>query len=520
MQLWIADRISLWGDEFDTMAPAFRPWRGGKDFWWQIGQYNANPPGDNFVLRQYHLSGVLPWLRELSPELFWRLPYISLFLATLLVAAWGTWRWTKSAFLSFLVVVFFLNDLGFLEYGCNVRFYIWLAFFMTALLYSFIGVMEKPSLPRFAGLCGLSALALCFHLMLASVAYYILACTLVWVAVEAARLKSSGSPWRRGLRMITVLLAGAVPFTLYKVEMKHWVFIPPPNFKVSPMTQLLRPGTGDGLIRLVNENIAPLPIFNGNGLCGLLALLGFASLWLLLKRRYFHAAVGVLLFSLLGGTPITLFIKSAERSYELTGRHFIYQGPVVAVSVLFLMQFLIRAFKDRLVAVRRIITPIVLVAMVLVSAKLTWATFDTLSRFASDRRAHTPGRVNYMFPQWRQFYRSLPEPRTLVIVGSQPDQYHWASDTGGYRAGQMRFYTLEFEPLFYSVKGTFNAREESDPGLAAEIERNPDRYDFLVLDDSAVLRKLLPKLPWKRWRCKEYRNVPPTGEQELNFCRT
>src|SRR5579871_5355255 len=79
MQAHVAGRMPLWGDETDTIRPAFRAWRGDHSFWWQIGQYNANPPGDNAVDRLVYRSGVLEWLRLRSPELFWRLPYIALY---------------------------------------------------------------------------------------------------------------------------------------------------------------------------------------------------------------------------------------------------------------------------------------------------------------------------------------------------------------------------------------------------------------------------------------------------------
>ncbi|MBI3555713.1 MAG: hypothetical protein HY074_05580, partial [Deltaproteobacteria bacterium] len=226
VQVWISLRVPLWGDEFDTIAPAFRSWRGGHSFWWQIGQYNANPPGDNLVLRGYHRSGVLPWLRAASPELFWRLPYLMVFTATLSAMFYGAWRWTDSLFIAFLAFATAISSPGLLEYGNVVRFYIWLAFFTTLLLWQFLQLADRRKTGRHFFFSLVTTVAVCFHLVIAAIAYFFLVYTVVWLVFDV--YKAGVRTLKRASTFFPRLLAGFLPFIMYKVELKHWLFIPHP----------------------------------------------------------------------------------------------------------------------------------------------------------------------------------------------------------------------------------------------------------------------------------------------------
>ena len=139
----VATQLNLWGDEFDTINPVFLNWHGHKNFWWLLGQYNAQAPGDNLFLKFYFKSNLLNWLFTKSEELFWRLPYITLFFATSISTFLLSYKYCKSSTLAFLAFIFCLLSPGLLIYSLEVRFYSWLIFFMTITIFLFLELIEE-----------------------------------------------------------------------------------------------------------------------------------------------------------------------------------------------------------------------------------------------------------------------------------------------------------------------------------------------------------------------------------------
>ena len=145
LQCFIATRLSLWSDEIDTISPVFLPWRGDHSFWWQVQQYIATPPGESLVLRAFYRSGALSWVFDRSPELFWRIPYILVYAATAVTTYLLGLRWLKSSSLALICAVSMLCAGGPLSYATESRYYIWLAFFMTASVFLFLILLEEGS---------------------------------------------------------------------------------------------------------------------------------------------------------------------------------------------------------------------------------------------------------------------------------------------------------------------------------------------------------------------------------------
>ncbi len=512
LQVWISLRVPLWGDEFDTIAPAFRNWRGGHSFWWQIGQYNANPPGDNLVLRGYHRSGWLPWLRAASPELFWRLPYILVFTATLCSMFYGAWRWTGSTFVAFLAFAATISSPGIMEFGNVVRFYIWLAFFTTVLLWQFLFMSErnerrKPGLHYAFSL--VASIGVCFHLAVAAIAYFFLCYSVVWLAFDL--YKARVRTLKRAMRFFPRLLAGALPIIVYKVELKHWLFIPHPWAKDSPWTRLAERGFTQAFMQGIAANLPGQ--LSPYWLSLLVLLLGAATIFHAFKRRPEAFAQGCLLFLMLFICPIVLFISAAQRNYDLSERHWVFEVPVVICTLVYLWKTggaILR--KESMLNSRPGLGKAVLA--VLAGTMIFADTFSALTSFAASRGESTPARVTYPLLAWRQAYLVLPGRRELVIIGSRPDEYSAASDQGEYRAGIMKHYTDEFSPLFYSVLGSFNSEGKPDKSVAERVEAHPAHYDFLLFDNVEKLQKMFPRLPWSSWHCTALRGGSP-----LSFCR-
>lgn len=519
LETWLALRLPLWGDELDTITPAFRNWRGGKSFWWQIGQFNACPPGDPLVLRGLHRWTGLGWLESLSPELFWRLPYLMAFGLAAPLAFFGAWRWTRSALIGFLAFAFTLSSRGLLIYATETRFYAWLAFFMTACVWLFMRVAEEPRSRSFYVLSLTAALGVCFHLMLGAVAYFLMLFAIFWCAVDIAGMwrgrKRGRFPYQRALSAFLYLFAGALPFILYKVALKHWVFIPPPWAGISPWEKLRAADINSTFLYNIMVNL-PAFIPANHWLVWLAALVTAATALAVTRRNPARIAQGLFLGMLLVASPIALYLSAAARNYGMMGRHFIYQIPVTACCAVFLWKTLADLVSpERLVErrawLRRGAAPLAAAVMLTVFSN----TVATLFEFASSHRETIPSKVTYPLVAWREFYRRLPARRELVVVGARPDQYDALTDFGNFKAGILRFYTREFSPVFYTSKGTFGADEAAAPGLAGRIEREPALYDFLLFDEQARLRKLFPRLPWSSWKCHVYRK----DSGPLSFCR-
>lgn len=500
LQAWISMRVPLWGDELDMMLTTFRNWRGHQSFWWQLGQFNAQPPGDNLLLRLYYRSGALAWLRESSPEFFWRLQYIMVFAASALVSALGTWHWTRSRFAAFVIFALTLMSPGMLEYGNNVRFYIWSAFFSAALLWTFFLMVEQPRSWLYYLFSVLATLGVCFHLTAVPAAYLFMGYALAWLAYDVYRKPLAIFSHLRGLPR---LFFGALPFIIYKVEAKHVLFIPHPWKEADPWGMFKSLGLDAAIIGPMQSNL-PLHL-SFQTLYLLIGAVTLATIYYLAKRDLAAALQGAYLGLYLVATPVALFYSAAQRNYGLSGRHFVFAIPVALGAAIYLLKPLVR-----------IRVPVVgALAGIVLCALVTHEAFSQISTFVSSRGETTPARVTYPFITWRNAYSAMPDSKPLVIVGTQPDRYGPMSDQGEFRAGIMYFYTNDFKPVFLSEKGSYNQSSELDASVARKIEKTPSAYDYLVLDGLEYAKRRFPKLPWKSFKCMTYK--PGAA---LSFCRT
>lgn len=504
LQTWLAHRYAIWGDEWDTIAPSFLKWRGqGKTFWWQIGQYNANPPGDNFILRQYYLSDVFGWLKNLNEEIFWRLPYLLVWGLTCFTAFWGALKYSRSWFFAFFAFCFTLAAPGPLTYATEIRFYIWLVFFMSLCVWQTLAtVRAKSSTKEFALLSLFASVGVCFHLMLAAVGYLVLLGGLGLTAYELYQKKKI-TP-----KSVAYFIASAIPFTLYKVELKHWLFIPPPHTGASAWSKF-RATPWRTFLDAFASNLPLRAEWIIYGIALLTVVLLGVILARIYRKEWLSVIEGGLLVFFFWACPIALFISAAHREYDLLTRHFIFEVPVIAACLVYLGLFAVDILK-----------PVVSRAKFLEFARaaacliLFAGTFDVIVAKARDQNIFSPAKVNYSLPAWRSYFSNLPDRKPLVIVGTRPDRYHYGSDLGTYMAGMFSNYARPFTPIYYSKHGVYSSLEALDPSLKAKIEKNPEEFDFLMVDSLEGLKRIFPGFPWKSLACKTFET------NNLHACRT
>lgn len=512
MQVWVATRLPLWGDELDHIQTVFRAWRGHHNFWWHLGQFNANPPGDNLALRAYYHSGFLRWLLSYSPELYWRLPYVLAYCLTAAAAFLGAWRWTGSTIVGFLMFLYTLASSELFIYATESRFYVTLVLFMTVCVWLFQTAVERPGSRELVALAVMAAIGTVHHLMMAAVGYLVFAYTIYWFAVRTWFTRG------RGMASNLALLAvGALPFAVYKIELKHFLFIPAPWSDAAPISALLEKG-------LKNAILGPIahvqPIDFGDGAALYIVAVGLACSLALSIRAYRIERViqGLFLAAMLFGTPLALYVSAESRHYGLLGRHFLYQVPIVSCTLVYFWKIATEQFGQKMRVFVSFFSPRSLkVAAAVAAIGAAYMTAHVASRISSRAyflRDRSPAKVTYPLIEWQMFYRHVPAARKLVVVGSQPDVLNGLTDLGGFKAGQMTTYTKEFSPLFYSVKGGFELDGKEHKTLRLQVESHPEQFDYLVFDDAERLKALLPKLPWARWHCAIYENGQP-----LRFCR-
>ncbi|MEW6057056.1 MAG: hypothetical protein AB1540_10620 [Bdellovibrionota bacterium] len=513
-QSWLANRLTIWGDESDTMAPAFRVWKGDKDFLWQIGQYNANPPGDNLVLRLYYRSGILHWLKETSESLYWRLPYILVFAFSIIASFVGVFRWTRSGLLSLFAALCLLCSPMVFTYATEVRFYIWLTFFLTLATYLILPLFEEAFKdsekvrPSFAVLSLVVALGICFHMMLVPVGYIVLVYALVCLGIKARRDLKKGRFTKnvRPFEYFALLILGFLPFTIYKVQVKHWIFVPSPWHQIDPLERLLAAPLSLFVSR-ISESL-PFPWFwlNG-GLVGLWALLALGAIAHLYARRWSRALQFLYLFAMIVGTPFVLFYEAAARNFPFNYSHAVYQATLVTAALILVLIVVAEAFRS--INIKSLYGAPTKPLCVLIGAGLFIVALERVSHRALTMKHSSPAKENYSFNEWREYYRRVPDRSALFVIGANAQTM--AADAGGYVAGQVERYTKEFSPYYISKQGNF------DPlGRKIDIDlkklRFPRNADFLLIE-CRKLKEHFPELPWERFSCLTY------PDQRLCHCR-
>jgi hypothetical protein len=493
LQAWLAGHLSLWGDETDTMAPAFRVWKGHKDFLWQIGQYNANPPGDNLVLRWYFRSDALGWLRERAETFYWRVPYVLVYAFVPVAAFIGVLRWTGSALFALLASLFIACAPGVFVYGTEVRFYIWEAFFVTVASLLAMRVLEEPFAEtkgltrRFVALSAVTALGICFHLMLVPVGYLVAVYALACLVKMPKRFM--------GKRALGLALVGFFPVIIYFVELKHWIFVPRPWKEIDPLQRLFTTPLSLFLDR-ISVNLPFQGFWRQGGLVALATALGVLGAYRAGKRRWSGALQAAYLLVMIGGTPLVLFYAAAARNYPLNVSHCVYLVPLVAIALVYLLR---AAAPRKPWALAKLATAVAAFAV----------TLGLIADQAYSMRDSSPAKVNFPMSEWRDFYRREPGRGPLFVVGANLETMF--ADSGEYVAGMVERYTKEFSPYYISKKGS--RAPDGKPISAAAFTSGPRPGAGYLFLELPKLKPLYPKFRWNELSCFDYEGG------KLSYCR-
>jgi hypothetical protein len=524
LQSWLAGRLSIWGDESDTIMPALRVWKGHKDFLWQIGQYNANPPGDNLQLRWYYRSGALSWLKELAEGVYWRLPYILVYAFAVLAFFVQVLRWKRSPTAAAFAALFVATAHRVFIDGVEMRFYIWLVFFMSIAAPQVLYVFNRTELfsetervsKDFVALCLICAFGALFHLMLVPVGYFVWAYSLLAISIGAYRFatrKKEPAPAKQRSffsvfsRAFLVLLLGSLTFIIYKVELKHLIFVPHPWKEIDPWQKLFAAPISLFVDR-ISDTLAFPGFWKGGGLIALVILLAIALGFNLARREWNRALSGGFLLSMVAGSPLVLFWNSAARNYPLNVSHCVYQAPLIALSILYLLSEA-RAHAARfnelkkIVKQRRVNTlltntqkPASIAAICTMGAIAT----GLISSHAFGIKDFSPAKENFSFNLWRDYFRRVPGAKPLVVVGAEPGAM---TADAGYIAGMLDRYTLEFRPIYLSDKGAVDWRNRPvSKGALKNFLSNPSTNYLLI--GCEKLRNKFPMIPWEKIDSYQY----------------
>lgn len=517
LQSWLASHMTIWGDESDTMAPAFRVWRGDHDFLWQIGQYNANPPGDNLQLRWYYRSGVLVWLKELAESLYWRLPYILVYAATCVAAFIGAFRWTRSGLLALFACLYIAVTGNVFDIALSARFYIWEVFFVTAAVFQALYVLETPFHEskqlsgRFVALSLIASLGICFHLMLVPIGYLILVYAYFCLVLKIYRhLKTREFNLKDGLSCFFLLLVGYLPFIIYKVELKHWIFVPPPWKEINPLARLMAAPLSLFVDRITISQ-PYMQFWRDGGLLALIAIIvlgfvasGYKKIWAYFTQLGFAIIM-------ICGTIAALFYSASARNYPLTVNHGIYQSPVFAATLVLLLKiFRDEIFKIRSKKIDAFFKGVTgRVTQYLAAIFIFITALGLIGEKAGSIRHFSLFKSNYSFSEWRDYYRRVPDKKTLYVFGANPREM--LADDDGYTAGMLDIYVKEFSPFYVSERGCV------DPS-GNKVNFDFENAKFEAGTDILVVacdwfKKRHSKFKWENTSCFKY------PDQQLCHCR-
>ncbi len=481
---WLASIAPLWGDELDTIAPAYSPWRGSNSFWWQIGLYNANPPGDNFMLRLFVKSEFLAWLKLENPELFFRVPYILVYSFSGIAMFFCTSALTLSTGVGLVCSLLMLASHSVFFFAVETRFYIWLVLWMVIALGYFLNIIREETKQNLFFLALLICIGSSFHLMVMSLGY------LLFGYVFFSELISKYTVREKVLRIIISFL----PILYYKkIIVKRWVQILPmdPDFNFLASFKAL------SLSQLYQKSVLVLnPGLRGGLWLALLIIIFLFSLAaaIFLKRKKLIAQCSVLtiMFFL---TPLYFYFATSARHYPVLERHLIYQVPIIC----FALGIFLKIVFELGIKLPSILRPLVTLSI------LTF-TLSMVCVQAGHYRNDLPTKVSVAFNRFREVYRMVPDKRKLLIVGASPE--YTAADTGLWLARTHMDLLNEFEPSYYSKNGFYNSKKTKVVQKISWVD-----FDLLLVGDLVELPRIL-KLP-EGWK-PSCRTFPPGN---LAYCR-
>jgi len=495
----VAYRLSLWGDELDTVDPAFRPWSGPGNFWAKIRDYNANPPGDNFVERLLWQSPRLHWIYQISEELFWRMPHVLLFGATL----YGLYRLSRShfesAFLGFVVFAWYAVSPGPLNFAVEARFYAWALFFMTLSVWLGLRTINKGfSLGSWFAVSLATFMGVGFHVALALNCYVLMWFSLyragrfLWVESRKRKVPN----WIQLIHEVGFFFIGVAPYLFFKYEKHHWIFLPGGKGAGAVFWASLSAAFSE-IPKQLGESVWPTRLWQSPlMMMTLAALLVWKGAWSI-RRRLFNEALGSFyLVILLFGGAFALLLSCNANGYYCSGRNYLFAVPVLMASVMTLIP---------VGAIRQIRTVPTSIAIALIGLVFLGAVSVVLDRSFSLSQG-SPTKVNFDFGVFRREFEHLPDRKPLIVVGGGSGDLWAATDGGSYIGGAHIYYTKAFHPRFLSTRTPEMQRELSR-------ERAWGRYDYLVIISMEQAKEKFPQIPWKDAKCSQY------SIGTLSFCR-
>ncbi len=515
LQTALASGYSLWGDELDNIAPALRPWTGEKSFWWQIRQYNANPPGDPWVLRGLLQVGGFDWLKKFHEEIFWRAPYILVYSLTGFFTYLMSLRWSKSDAFAFLLFCAFLLTPGTFTYATENRFYIWGLMFMTLSTWEvMIAAQTGFALVNLVAISIFTAAGVCFHIALALNCYLFFWFGLFFAGkhllVRYLRGKSRGA-LREWVYPALVLALCCFPYLLFKHEKHHWIFLPGGKGMGAVFWDSLRQAPSF-LPQLISSSLPFARLWNSPGLTLLFLALPAKLVFDIYRKNKPGIYQGIFLSSLLIGGSFLILISANANNYPLAERNLLFEIPVIYASLAYLFfsdlrpEIISNQLRPWLAKIPGL--PYGYRWVPLLGTTLLFGyTAAAITRTASERALTSPAKSNFALAKFRDFYRQLPDSRKLVVVGADDGTHYAGTDRGVYIGGAHLHYTREFNPIYITERG-------APAPVLAEMRKKWNHYEFLILGDRRYYEKAFTQLPWNDFKCT------PFIVGEMNFCRT
>ncbi len=499
LQAYLASKLSFWADEISAIAPAFSPWHGEKNFWWQIRQYVANPPGENLVLRLLYKCGSLRWLLESSPELFWRLPYILVYAASAIATYFYAEKWSRSTLVGSFILCLFISAPGPFNWATETRFYSWAIFFMTLATWEGLFFIKSNfSQKNFIRVSAVTTLGLLFHISLVLIAYLLLIYSVSIILNKILEWKKR-SHFRVGIeafKLLKDISPGVIPYLFYIFECRYVLWIPDGSkWKVLGKTILEVPETLTKQVSL----LLPFGTTGGWIILSILlvALLGLCTRTLFIRDRVVsHSAI--FLLSLGFGGPFLMLLSTNANHFAVMGRYFLFSIPVLFAAVAYVVSYSTRIRSSLLK------TPFLIKCAFSIGV-LAFGLMHSFEMARSNIEGGSPAKINYDFVSFRNFYEKLPDRGKLVLVGVGVGEQLLTTDSGDWIGGLHSWYLEKFSPIYLNSKTLLS-------GEYVSHGRTNESRDYVIFSPVGHEPKV-PGMDWSKLRCHSF------SWNKYRFCR-